>query len=871
VTFSAPTSPTTTASFSVAGTYVLRLTASDSALSASDDVQILVSATPNTAPVAQAQRVTTAEDTAVQITLQGSDADGDPLTYGVTGAQHGSLTGTAPSLTYLPAANYAGPDSFTFTVSDGKSAGVSATVSITVMPVNDAPKATAQSRTTAEDTSVTITLQGSDVDGDALTYAIASAPTRGSLSGSGASRTYTPAANYTGADSFTFTVSDGTATSAPATVALTITAVNDAPIAKLTVTPTSGAAPLLITANATGSLDPDGEPITYAWDFEGTPVSGGVTVTHTHTTASPCTVTLTVTDPAGASATAVQTVTVTEPTPLPPVNTAPTVSAGADQTLTLPSTASLSGTVTDDGLPAGAPVTTTWSRLSGPGAVIFSAPTSTTTTASFSVAGTYLLRLTASDSTLSASDDVTLTVQSAPEPPLPGGGVVADWRFEEGAGSLSRDSAGGHTGQLMNGVAWTLGRVGKGLRFDGLDDQVRVGASPALDMTDALSIAFWVKSEDAPATDERWLAKPGSWDLKLNGTTPQFSGGGYSQPNFKVTHGQWVHLVVTFDRGSVAWYVNGAAQTLRTNSFPAGAPLRASQRELMFGSDGSANHAKGVLDEVRLYSRALSAEEVRAVYVEAASIPIPTNQAPIVSAGPDQAITLPASASLTGTVTDDGLPSNTLTTTWSTVSGPTGGTVTFGNASAVDTAASFSVAGTYVLRLTASDGALSASDEVPILVQAAPVAQILTLLTEADARVEAKSPTSNFGDGRLHVDGQPLKESYLRFRVPTVSGTITTATLRLYVSKGSTSRPTLFATGPTWTESTITWNTRPANLGTVTTLPASTTGTWLTVDVTAAVKAAGVYSFGLKSSSGTEVWIENRERGKPAELVLQVQ
>ena len=84
----------------------------------------------------------------------------------------------------------------------------------------------------------------------------------------------------------------------------------------------------------------------------------------------------------------------------------------------------------------------------------------------------------------------------------------------------------------------------------------------------------------------------------------------------------------------------------------------------------------------------------------------PANQAPSVNAGTDQQITLPASANLDGTVSDDGNPNppGQLTVTWTKQSGP--GTVTFGNANAVDTTASFSVAGTYVLRLTANDSAL---------------------------------------------------------------------------------------------------------------------------------------------------------------------
>ncbi len=97
-----------------------------------------------------------------------------------------------------------------------------------------------------------------------------------------------------------------------------------------------------------------------------------------------------------------------------------------------------------------------------------------------------------------------------------------------------------------------------------------------------------------------------------------------------------------------------------------------------------------------------------------------TNQAPSVNAGPDQTITLPSGANLDGTVTDDGLPNPpaTVTVSWTKQSGP--GTVTFGNANAVDTTASFSTSGTYVLRLTASDSALSAYDEVTITVSPAP-------------------------------------------------------------------------------------------------------------------------------------------------------
>lgn len=93
----------------------------------------------------------------------------------------------------------------------------------------------------------------------------------------------------------------------------------------------------------------------------------------------------------------------------------------------------------------------------------------------------------------------------------------------------------------------------------------------------------------------------------------------------------------------------------------------------------------------------------------------PTNMPPAVNAGPDRTVTLPSSLAITGSVTDDGLPTPpTLTIAWSKTSGP--GTATFNPANAAATTVTFSAAGTYVLRLSASDGALSASDEVQVSV-----------------------------------------------------------------------------------------------------------------------------------------------------------
>ena len=94
-------------------------------------------------------------------------------------------------------------------------------------------------------------------------------------------------------------------------------------------------------------------------------------------------------------------------------NQPPTVSVGADKTITLPTnTVTLSGTASDDGLPS-ATLTVAWTKVSGPGTVTFGTPTAVTTTATFGSAGSYVLRLTANDTALTASDDVTVTVNTA--------------------------------------------------------------------------------------------------------------------------------------------------------------------------------------------------------------------------------------------------------------------------------------------------------------------------------------------------------------------------------------------------------------------------------------------------------------------------
>jgi subtilisin family serine protease len=217
---------------------------------------------PQRAPVASDQSVTTQEDVAEAITLAATDADGDPLTYSVvSGPVHGELSGSPPNLTYTPTANYNGTDSFTFRAHDAARDSNLATVAITVAAVNDAPVAVGQSVTLDEDSARPVTLSASDVDGQPLTYSIVSAPTHGALSGTAPNLTYTPGANYSGSDSFTFRANDGSVNSAVATVSITVAAVNDVPVAV--------GQSVALDEDSTGQVtlsasDVEGQPLTYS-------------------------------------------------------------------------------------------------------------------------------------------------------------------------------------------------------------------------------------------------------------------------------------------------------------------------------------------------------------------------------------------------------------------------------------------------------------------------------------------------------------------------------------------------------------------------------------------------------------------------------
>lgn len=321
-------------------------------------------------PGTENQSATTAEDVPVEIPLNVVSSLATPtLTFTITSQpEHGVLSGDGPNFTYTPALNFHGSDSFTYRVNDGGAQDSNtSTVNITVTEVNDTPSASGHSVTTNSNTPVAITLTGNDVETPAenLLFEVTVNPAHGILSGSGANLTYTPNANYSGPDSFEFTVRDNgdgaspALTSAAATVSITVNdtiapsvsapanvSVNTGPNATTCGTIVSDAQ--LGTANASDnsgnvSIDRSGVP------------SGNVFPVGTTT------ITYTATDAAGNSNAATQTVTVIDNTA--PTLTAPApISVNADSTghATIPDVVALTTAGDNCG-----PVTVTQSPLAG--------------------------------------------------------------------------------------------------------------------------------------------------------------------------------------------------------------------------------------------------------------------------------------------------------------------------------------------------------------------------------------------------------------------------------------------------------------------------------------------------------------------------
>ena len=592
------------------GSYVVQLIVNDGKVNSAPSTVTINDI--NSAPVANAganQTVTTRS----LITLDGSrstDVDGDPLiyTWAILSAPAGSsaalsdIHAVKPTFTVDLLGNYV----IQLLVNDGTV--YSLPVTVTVSDQNSAPVANAGLAQTVPLGSL-VALDGtgsSDVDGQTLSFSwsitskpVASAAVLSTPYSATPSFTADKAGNYV----VQLIVNDGIVNSQPATVI--VSTINSIPVANSGPNQTVNAGDA-VTLDGSSSSDADGDILTYSWAILSQPSDGMAVFSGPHVVnpsfvanaAGLYVVQLIVND--GKVDSPPVTVSITAN----PINQAPIVNAGPNQIIALPTNiANLAGAATDDGLPAGI-LNTTWSEVAGPAVVVFNSPNTVLTQATFTIPGTYILRLTASDTLLSSSSDVVVTVQPQPvnQPPVvsagPSFGITLPTNTATLNGSATDD---GLPSGILN-LQWSEIKGPASVIF----------ASPTSTSTLATFFA------------------PGSYLLQLSASDGVF------------TSTSQVTIVV----------------------FPAN---------------------NGI------------------------------NQAPVVNAGSDQLVILPNKGILNGSAVDDGLPiGGVLTVFWQQISGP--GTVTFDNPSAAQTSASFSQAGTYLLRLSAADGQLLSSADVTVRV-----------------------------------------------------------------------------------------------------------------------------------------------------------
>lgn len=316
------------------------------------------------------------------------------------------------------------------------------------------------------------------------------------------------------------------------------------------------------------------------------------------------------------------------------------------------------------------------------------------------------------------------------------------------------------------------------LAFDGINDVASVAHRAALSPSSQVTVEAWIKPASiAPSSNQdRIVSKGSNYELTVSSGDTGCAAGTRGQVQWRatvagvdaricggeLTIGAWHHIAGTYDGSVFALYIDGA----RVASVARSGTLATNSTTLTLGNKTTLDRPlDGELDEVRIWRRALTQAQLQAgseaeltgseldlvAYYRAdesggqtltdlsstaahgvlgitsaveTSDPrravASANDAPEVDAGANQTLQWPSnSVQLLGAVEDDGLPAATLTTNWTKASGP--GTVMFSHPNALQTVASFSVAGTYVLRLSASDGELTSADttEVRIATQQA--------------------------------------------------------------------------------------------------------------------------------------------------------
>ena len=376
-----------------------------------------------------------------------------------------------------------------------------------------------------------------------------------------------------------------------------------------------------VSFSSAGSYDPEGVALTYLWSFGDGATSTVANPTHSYSTSGVFSVQLSVSDGVNTASTNLS-ITVT----LVGVNLPPSATATAAPSAGV---APLSVTFSSAGSydPEGSPLTYQWSF--GDGTTSSSANPSKV----YQNAGEYIAQLTVSDgSNTSAPSRVTITAGNGAS------GMVAAYGFEEGSGSQVTDASGhGNTGSL-SGTTWVSnGRVGQALSF-GSGSMITVNDSASLDSTSGLTLEAWVYPTAAGSSWENLIIKPNG---DPGSTSPCYVLQGATPPNqvpsFFISSASsnlvaasalplntWSYVAATYDGTTIRLYVN----SLMVGSEPQSGAISTSTDALTIGGNTySGQNWTGLIDEIRIYNRALTSNEIQtdmnSAVVGAVAIPSP--------------------------------------------------------------------------------------------------------------------------------------------------------------------------------------------------------------------------------------------------------
>lgn len=415
---------------------------------------------------------------------------------------------------------------------------------------------------------------------------------------------------------------DAAKVESPRSAELSLTVPYAKPVVNFTASPASGVAPL----SATFSNTTTGQVTTWSWSFGDGATAATKTPSHVYSAPGTYTVTLTATGPGGAASKTGVIVQATAPTTSSTSTSTSTSgtttsSTGSTSTTTTSTSGSTTGTTsTSTGTTSTGTTSTSTGTTSGTTTTVSqTGTTSTTGTSSTPTTTTSGSTTTTSTSGTTSSSTSTSTTTTAARP-----GLVAAYAFEQGSGVNVLDTSGyGNNGVITN-ATWAPGRYGGALKFAG-NGWVTISSAPSIELGQTLTLEAWIYP-DKPMYD--WkdvIMKQRSWstDPKYGISYYLTAASQWGPPTGGVTTsaeqmvkgpaflpiGKWSHLASTYDGASVRLYLNGTLiGSKAATGFVAGGsgPLR-------IGGNGIwGEYFHGSIDEVRVYNRALTVDEIRA-------------------------------------------------------------------------------------------------------------------------------------------------------------------------------------------------------------------------------------------------------------------